>query len=263
MLTNSQIQEFREKGFLLGKKILTNREIDELRSELDRVIADESDESKQQPVQIANLSAKQEEPVWQIINIWEASHAYYQLIKNETIVEEIAQLMDAKELRVWHDQIQYKPSEVGGINMWHQDSPYWPILSPKTTQMSAWVALDDATQENGCMSMVEGSHIWGNQIDFIHTFGSFENTPEKFKGNDVKISLCPVPKGHVHYHHALTWHGSHANSSNQKRRAIAVHYMTEETFYDGTRDHVMKKFVENVAHNEKLTGKSFPLAWSK
>ena len=50
MLTNSQIQEFREKGFLLGKRILTNREIDELRSELDRVIADESDESKQQPV---------------------------------------------------------------------------------------------------------------------------------------------------------------------------------------------------------------------
>ena len=68
---------------------------------------------------------------------------------------------------------------------------------------------------------------------------------------------------YVHYHHALTWHGSHANSSTQKRRAIAVHYMTEETVYDETRDHVMKPFVENVAHNEKLEGKSFPLAWSK
>jgi ectoine hydroxylase-related dioxygenase (phytanoyl-CoA dioxygenase family) len=263
MLTNNQIQEFRTKGFLLGKKILTNEEVDELREELDRVIADKNDQSKQQPVRIVNLSGKQEALVWQIVNIWEASHAYHQLTKNQIIVEEVAQLMDAEELRVWHDQIQYKPSEVGGVNMWHQDSPYWPILTPKTTQMSAWVALDDANEENGCMSMVEGSHLWGNQIDFIHTFGSFENTPEKFGEHNIKISLCAVPKGYVHYHHALTWHGSHANSSTQKRRAIAVHYMTEETVYDETRDHVMKPFVENVAHNEKLEGKSFPLAWSK
>ena len=112
MLTNNQIQEFRTKGFLLGKKILTNEEVDELREELDRVIADKNDESKQQPVRIVNLSGKQEALVWQIVNIWEASHAYHQLTKNQIIVEEVAQLMDAEELRVWHDQIQYKPSEV-------------------------------------------------------------------------------------------------------------------------------------------------------
>ena len=113
MLTNNQIQEFRTKGFLLGKKILTNEEVDELREELDRVIADKNDESKQQTVRIVNLSGKQEALVWQIVNIWEASHAYHQLTKNQIIVEEVAQLMDAEELRVWHDQIQYKPSEVG------------------------------------------------------------------------------------------------------------------------------------------------------
>ena len=46
MLTNSQIQEFRTKGFLLGQKILTDEEVDELGQELDRVITDGNDEPK-------------------------------------------------------------------------------------------------------------------------------------------------------------------------------------------------------------------------
>ena len=58
MLTNNQIQEFRTKGFLLGKKILTNEEVDELREELDRVIADKNDESKQQPVTFGKLAMR-------------------------------------------------------------------------------------------------------------------------------------------------------------------------------------------------------------
>ena len=89
------------------------------------------------------------------------------LIHNPTIVEEIGQLMSARELRVWHDQIQYKPPQVGGVNRWHQDSPLWGILTPKTSQVSAWVALDDANDSNGCMRMVRGSYHWGSQMPFF------------------------------------------------------------------------------------------------
>jgi len=69
-------------------------------------------------------------------------------------------------------------------------------------------------------------------------------------------------QGEVHYHHSLTWHGSHANKSGRHRRAIALHYMTEETHYVASGDHPMKEFV-TVADGELLQGEHFPLVWER
>ena len=79
-----------------------------------------------------------------------------------------------------------------------------------------------------------------------------------FEDNKLSVELCPVPKGHVHFHHALTWHGSHDNASDEARRAIAVHYMTNETVFYETGNHLMKQFV-NVKDGDKLEGDHFPV----
>ena len=257
MLSEAQVQEFRLNGFLLGGRILDTEEVGVLQDELARVIEDQ-DAPVPQPVRIVNLSRDETLPVWQIVNIWQASKAFHRLVHDPKIVEEIAQLTGAEELRVWHDQIQYKPAEVGGVNSWHQDSPYWPILSPKTSQVTAWVALDDVTESNGCMRMVAQSYCWGNQIEFLHTVKELDEMPSSYEGNDIEVRLCPVRKGHVHYHHSLTWHGSHANSSGNPRRAIGIHYMTSETLYDANGNHPMKPFV-TVPNGQKLSGAAFPL----
>ena len=258
MLSQTQVDTFREKGFLLGSRVLSDDQVDELRSELARVIDDYEKTDVPQPVHIVNLGGREASPVWQVVNIWEASPAYHRLVYNPIIVEEIGQLMSATELRVWHDQIQYKPPQVGGVNMWHQDSPYWPILTPKTSQVSAWVALDDVDEGNGCMRMVPGSCHWGNQIPFLHSIKDIHSMPDRFEDHALEVEFCPVPKGYVHYHHSLTWHGSHDNTSENPRRAIAVHYMTGETLYDESGSHVMKSFV-TVKDGDKLEGDSFPL----
>ena len=260
MLNQDQVEAFRAKGFLLGERVLSDGQVDVLREGLDRVITDKGNSQKPQPVHVVNMSRNPETSVWQVVNIWEANEAFRGLIYTPQIVEEVAQLTAARQLRVWHDQIQYKPAEKGGINMWHQDSPYWPILTPKTRQVTAWVALDNADKSNGCMSMVSGSYHWGNQIDFLHTFKDYDAIPSAFQGHELEVDLCAVPKGHVHYHHSLTWHGSHANTSEEPRRAIAIHYMTEETRYDANGNHVMKPFVE-VADGEQFAGGHFPLVW--
>jgi ectoine hydroxylase-related dioxygenase (phytanoyl-CoA dioxygenase family) len=255
MLTQSQIEQFHADGFLNGGQAIGAAEVDVLRAELDRVIENQ-DNLERKPVRIANLSGKNESPVWQVVNIWEASDAFKQLMFNRKIVEEVAQLTDAKELRIWHDQIQYKPAAVGGINMWHQDAPLWPIILPMT-EVSAWVALDDVDESNGCMSMIPGSHKWGDKISFLWTVPEFDEMPAEFEGHKLEVRLCPVRKGEVHYHHSLTWHGSHANLSGRPRRAIAYHYMTQETRYVASGEHPMKPFVE-VQDGEILQGEHFP-----
>jgi ectoine hydroxylase-related dioxygenase (phytanoyl-CoA dioxygenase family) len=260
MLTEAQVQQFSRDGYLKGGRILGDDAVRVLQEEIARVIRDDGT-AVRQPVRLANLTGDPDHPVWQIVNIWEASDPFEALIHNPQIGEEMAQLTGAQRLRIWHDQIQFKPAEFGGVTMWHQDAPLWPILAPMT-EVTAWVALDDVNEDNGCMRMVPGSHRWGNAIDFLHTLSAFEAMPALWEGHAVAVRSCPVRRGEVHYHHALAWHGSPANTSGRHRRAIALHYMTEQTRYVASGEHLMKRYVE-VADGAVLQGAHFPLVWER
>lgn len=263
MLTPEQVEQFHRDGYLRSGRVINDEQIDVLRAELQRVIADDNKPGVPQPVLLRNLSSNEGAPVWQIVNIWEASAPFRDLlIYNRVIGEEMAQLTGASHLRIWHDQIQYKPPLVGGTTGWHQDAPLWPIIAPMT-EVSAWVALDDVDEENGCMRMVPGSHTWGNNMDWIRqNVQTFDAMPSEFEGRQVTIRTCPVRKGEVHYHHALTWHGSPDNKSARPRRALAIHFMTQDTRYVESGNHPMKPFVE-VRDGEAMHGEHFPLVWER
>jgi ectoine hydroxylase-related dioxygenase (phytanoyl-CoA dioxygenase family) len=259
VLTEAQVQQFNRDGFLRGARVLTDEQVEELRDELARVIDNRDNPASKQPALLRNLSTGPDTVIWQVVNIWQASEPFRELLYNRTICEEMAQLTGAKTLRVWHDQIQYKPAETGGVNMWHQDAPLWPVLAPMT-EVSAWVALDDVDADNGCMSMVPGSHKWGNRIEHLFKLKCFDDMPREFEGHPIEVRVCPVAKGEVHYHHALTWHGSPANASGRPRRAIAIHFMTEETRYVASGFHEIKDSIK-VADGESICGASFPVLW--
>lgn len=256
MLTQPQIDQFHAKGFLNAGPVLSMDEVQALRDEVMRTIEQRADANVKQPVSCRNLSPRADEPIWQIVDIWISSPPFKELLFHPRITQGLAQLTDARELRIWHDQIQYKPPQKGGVNMWHQDAPLWPIIAPMT-EVTAWVALDDADESNGCMSMVPGSHLWGDHIDFLRALESYDAMPSQFGAHAVVVERCPVRAGEVHYHHALTWHGSHANTSGRPRRAIALHYMTQDTRYVASGEHIMKPYV-TVPDNAILQGEYFP-----
>ena len=265
MLSRQQIEQFDADGFIHGGPCLDADGVEELCGELERVIADHGKPGVRQPTLLRNLlgveAPVQDTAVWQVVNIWLASSPYRRLLENPKITEEIAQLTRARSLRVWHDQIQYKPADVGGVNMWHQDAPLWPVLHPMN-EVSAWVALDDVDESNGCMSMVPGSHRWGDRIGYLHELGGFDAMPASFDGHDVRVVRRPVRKGEVHYHHALTWHGSHANTSGRPRRAIAIHYMPKGTRFVASGEHPIKHLID-VPDGAPVKGPNFPLCYTR
>ncbi|MFC4597643.1 phytanoyl-CoA dioxygenase family protein [Cohnella hongkongensis] len=275
MLNESQLAEFERNGFLKGGVVLSDDEVEALREELELVMAGKS---VKKPVLAHNMLADGEEgatpydgmkmivneKVIQIVNIWMASDAFFQHAANKRIVEEIAQLCNTDTVRIWHDQVQYKPPVTGGPTAWHQDHPLWPIIQPADL-VSAWVALDDAVVENGCMWMVPGSHKWGDQQKYLTSDKDFmpcHRRPELLpEGAEVKAVPFEIKKGQVGYHHSLTWHGSPHNRSDKKRRAIAVHYMPGHTRYVPSSDHVMLSYV-GVNKGDILQGPHFPVVYS-
>ncbi len=256
MLTADQIAQFHRDGFLLGPRILKDRDIQILNENVLHVIENRNHPRSPQPLLLRNL-ASDHAPVWQIVNIHEVTPGFGWLVGNRTIAQHLSQLIPAHPIRLFHDQIQYKPAATGGVNMWHQDLPYWPILKGGT-QVTAWIALDDADEENGCMSMVPGSHRWGDQISFLESVAHFDAMPREFQGHPLQVKPCPVPAGHVHYHHSLTWHGSPANTSGRPRRAVALHFISADTLYNAAGNHPLKAHVTSL-DGEAITGETFPL----
>ena len=251
MLSEADVRSFEERGFVTGGRVLEADAVDELRAELARVSAEQDATDGAKPVLDRDIG-QERAPVQQVVNIWQASPAFRRLLQHPRIVAEVVQLTGARELRVWHDQIQYKPPRTGGTTHWHQDAPAWPVITPDV-QVTAWVALDDVDLDNGCMWMVSGSHRWGE----VSLPDPGEELPATFGGHSVSAEPRPVLAGHVHYHHCLTWHASFPNRSGGPRRAIAIHYMPEQTRYVQEGEHPMKPFVQ-VQDGRQLTGDAFP-----
>src|SRR6476661_2944746 len=95
MLTPQQVAQFDRDGFLNGGRVLGDADVDELREELDRVIAANkrgfaAGEAK--PVRISDISAGKGGEVWQIVNIWEASAAFERLLYLKPVAQAISQL---------------------------------------------------------------------------------------------------------------------------------------------------------------------------
>lgn len=263
LLTEAQKREFHERGFLAYGRVMTEEQAGALRDRLFAVIEGRAGGKAEA---VRDFHDGKKSSVIQVVNIWEADDLFRKHLYNETICRLVTELTGDDTLRVWHDQIQYKPPTIGGPTDWHQDHPYWPIIQPADL-ISAWVALEDADVENGCMWMVPGSHKWGphkggtigtNPVDF-------SPTPDLSKlpaGVDVTPVPMPVKKGCVGLHHCLTWHGSPPNRSDRGRPAIAVHYMPGYTRYekDPGQTHLVEHHVE-VQPGEILKGKHFPTVW--
>lgn len=140
-----------------------------------------------------------------------------------------AKLTGENQVKLWHDQLLYKPGNPhgdGGGNVgWHQDHNYWQCTSQDL--FTAWVAFDDVPVEKGCMQVVPGSHKWGFlEGDF------FEQDMDKLKRNVEKQTgkeFQPVPlelkAGEVSFHHCMTIHGSGPNVLKVPRRSLVMHLM--------------------------------------
>jgi ectoine hydroxylase-related dioxygenase (phytanoyl-CoA dioxygenase family) len=274
-MTTEQLARFQRDGFINAGKILPEETVQELSAELDRVIAIGPNGFKDQAKAPVSFTAmgKGDRPVWQIVDIWMASSAFERLLHHPFISTAIGAMTGSRDLQIWHDQVQYKPARMGGTTAWHQDAPYWPSIEPMT-EVSAWIPFDDAEIVNGCMWMVPGSHRWGNQIDYLHrqrdqhaqgkAFTELDPFPvppeaDAALGTITPVPVaCPVRKGEIHFHHALTWHGSPHNHSDKPRRAVAIHFMTSQAVYTG-RNHLMAKYIR-IPPGESMAkaGPEFP-----
>ncbi len=128
---------------------------------------------------------------------------------------------------VYFSQIFFKPPEGGGPKPAHQDNYYFGPTDIEGV-VTAWIALDDATLENGCLYFGDGT----NQGPVYAHFAP-EGEPYNLQLPDAILSKqpmspAPVRKGGISFHHGNTFHQSGPNHSPHWRRACALHFVRND-----------------------------------
>jgi ectoine hydroxylase-related dioxygenase (phytanoyl-CoA dioxygenase family) len=150
---------------------------------------------------------------------------YGMFARCQTIVNSAEKLLDG-EVYHYHSKMIMKDAKVGGAWAWHQDYGYWyqnGVLYPLLT--SAFIAVDPATKENGCLQVLKGSHLLG-RIDHVLTGDQAGADLERVHEAQKRLELVYVEMepGDVLFFHANLLHRSDQNKSDNPRWSMICCY---------------------------------------
>ncbi len=153
-----------------------------------------------------------------------------ELARTPALVERVESII-GPGVSVYFSQVFFKPPEGGGPKPAHQDNFYFGPNDEEGV-VTAWIALDDATLDNGCLYFGEGSNLGPV---YPHEAPPGEPYNLQLPGALLArqpMTPAPVKRGGVSFHHGNTFHQSAANLSKRWRRACALHYVNAHTFFE-------------------------------
>jgi len=256
-LTNEQIEFYGEQGYLAGVRVLTDEQVDVLRSELAELLYPRHEGNDLFYEYHSNESSDPSKTLFHALGAWRITAAFHDLLWNAAFTVPASQLLEGP-VRFWHDQLFCKPAHHGGVVAWHQDYSYWTRTTPMQ-HLSCWIGLDDSTQENGCVHYVPGSHRWPllpitGLADDMEAINDVLTAEQKARFKPVAIELS---KGEASFHHPLMVHGSYENRTSHPRRAAVIN-----VFRDGVRsasDAPPLEGVPTIPSGQPMRGRFFPL----
>ena len=213
-LTAAQARQFDELGFVVLEDMFTDEllepvvaAIDELEAETDRHLAARENGR----IAIAEHGAI----TFTLFPVMRNVEA--RAFSAHPVFADICHDLIGPNVRLYHDQAVYKKPEKPRRFPWHQDNGY-TFIEPQQ-YLTCWVALNDATEENGCPQVVPGLHMMGT---LRHNYNDplgweiFEEHPDAV--------VAPVRKGGMVVFSSLSPHLTGPNTTDAVRKAYILQY---------------------------------------
>ncbi len=260
-LTAEQIQFFNENGYLPYGRVLSDDDIQALRERTEEIAAGRLTHVPSKYIQLEEQfrdGKKKADPRIDMIRkmVYLCYHDdLFEAVAKKSEIVDVIEVLLSPNIKLYTDQLMMKPRFNGTVTDWHQDSVAWPMFAPQN-HVSCWVALDDATVDNGCMTVIPGSHKWGPiSREYKDLF-----LAQEFLADPVPVEL---KAGQCMFHHGLNFHRTEANTTPNRRRGLALHYLDAETSYLGIVDESHRSQVEGTPRSGDtpfmhIRGKEFP-----
>jgi phytanoyl-CoA hydroxylase len=227
MLSREQVESYREKGYLRIPGIFDAGKVEELRSDLDRLLQDWATTSIgwTGPWRQVYMSpdVEQRSKLTHLHDLHFYSAAWARAVANERLAGALSQLLESPNVELHHTTLHLKPPETGMPFPLHQDSPFY--RHEGAGYVDAIVHLDDTNDENGCLRFVPGSHLDGHMEHITEVDGQ-EVSPHLPTDAWPLDQTEPVEAkaGDVVAFSIYTVHGSRINSTDRWRRLVRLGY---------------------------------------
>ncbi len=230
VLNEEQVRFFIENGYLIVENLINPVELEELKADTNHIARGGYPNKALKPLPEDMSDAEVLKNILCIHQPHYVSPVMTKYVKHPQICGVLSQVT-AAHLPYWDGSVKcmqsmlfVKPPQFQG-QAWHQDEIYIPTRD--RSLIGAWIAIDDATVENGCLFVIPGSHRQGYLFpQHAHNNADeFDFAPESY-GFDESVEVPVVVKaGTVVFFNGYLLHRSRRNRSGGYRRVLVNHYM--------------------------------------
>ena len=204
-LSSAQIQQYKNDGYIAPLDVLSKDEALEIREEIELI-------EKKWPDELKGLGRNY---------IHLISHIFDKVSHNPKILDAVESII-GKDILICGTTLFIKNPKEKGFVSFHQDAKY--IGLEPHNWVTAWIAVTDTNEENGCMRMWSGSHKYElkyhNQKFDENNLLTRGQTIENVPYNETKPVI--LKSGQMSLHHPTIVHGSGLNKSNDRRIGFVI-----------------------------------------
>ena len=235
-LSNTQIQNFNDNGYLLVENALASEDLNPLIAEFEEIVntgatqlhengeLDTPFETEGFDTRLAKITEQSPVVFQKLFSGAHTGPALFKLLVNSKLLD-IAESLVGPEI-MCHPAYRVRPKlpeHDRTLVPWHQDAGYMEPACDAVMQLTIWIPLIDATVENGCLEVIPHAHRDGV---FRHRRVKgrpyLDIPPDALP--DVESVIVPVNFGSVLLFTNLTPHRSIPNVSNQVRWSVDARY---------------------------------------
>jgi phytanoyl-CoA hydroxylase len=252
-LSESQFEGYQRDGYVVAENLLSEAEVERVRSRIQEYAAGERTETEfsrmLEPDVEAGEFGREVDPVrkFEGVGMAREDEVFADLARHERILDVVEQLQ-GPNLKLLRSAAMMKPPQVGSEKKFHQDAAYYPIHP--MDHVTVWIALDEATEANGCMRVVPGAHTDGLVGHEAIEYDTDITISERDYGVEDTVAL-PMDPGSVLFQHCLLPHYTAENTTERWRRAFILAYMRSRSRFS---DDDPPAWVESL----HIAGEEFP-----
>lgn len=246
-MAGGQAEQFERDGYAVFPGALSGEALDLLRAECDKFVAREDARMDAAGVDTIGISHRGKR--YFANECQRTAPSLRQVLFSEAMAD-VCEATLGDNAYFFFDQFVVKCPEGGMPFSWHQDSGYVvgnggpPDHAPYVT---CWIPLDDATEENGTVRLIPGSHRHGI-LDHERKTGSNDLAVRP----DEEGVLVEAKAGDVVAFSSLTLHATGANQSSKPRRVYLAQYTPEAMLNPGTKQ-LRRNAIAFLASGQRVT----------
>lgn len=272
-VTQAEVETFWQDGVVLLRGILDTDWLDALAGPLEQTISqgESVNLGTMASGSVSDSDSNPDAPAFSAgTDHWRHDPTFLAFATTSPLAPIAATLLNSEQIWLWEDSVLVKEAGSPFVTKFHTDASYFNLEGNQVCTM--WIPLDAATPSSGVVSWVHGSHrdpveyrpnMFVTDEPIPGTEG--ESIPDVLGRPELSSRLISfdLEPGDLTVHHARTLHGSPANTSKVRRRAVSMRYFGDDARFRRKPGLMVRPAMSALSDGDPLGPPDCPLAWPR